>query len=670
MESGVKKSPMFADDEHRLVVEQFEEFADGTITSRRQQDKCRQYRDGDQYTEDERKILAKRGQPCITDNKIEDKCDTLLGIEKNQRTDPKCYPRNPSEEDEQGAEAATDGLRFVADQCTYKTSVRKPAADNLIVEGICAGQVIVEKKRGQAPKVLMEHIRRDRAYYDIHSLKDDFTDKTYCGYFTWMDSKVAEEDWPEKVDVLEQSIGATSKSGPDAALDDKPRYSLSSGKRKRVQVFYHYFLKKGKWHEAVWCRGGWLEEPKPCVYKDEFGQPACCMEIQALKRKGDDGSPYGAVPRYLDLQDEHNKRRSKMLHLLNAKRIKMRRGAVSAANGGLTKLRAEIHKPDGVIEIDGDPADLVVEDNLAEAEGQWRLLQQTDVALSQTGPNSALGGTSGDLSGVAKARDQQAGQLPISPLFDALDAWELRMYRQAWNRIRQYWTAPMWIRVTDDEEKIRFVGFNQPILMGDQLAKAAAQDPQFQKLPPEEQRGIIQEIARRPEAQQQALDDKTGKPMAKNKVGELDVDIIVDRGQDVITVQQEEFAQLAEIAKGRPEIPFDVIVEMSQLRPTTKKRVLERMKGGNDPLAAQQAQFQQMMQQLQLLITKATARKTEAEAAKAEAGAAKDQAAAEETHVDTAVKVATFTSPQPADPNAAPGTPTAAPAAKPSVSVN
>jgi hypothetical protein len=155
--------------------------------------------------------------------------------------------------------------------------------------------------------------------------------------------------------------------------------------------------------------------------------------------------------------------------------------------------------------------------------------------------------------------------------------------------------------------------------------------------------------------------------MKKNDVGEMDVDIIIDRGQDVVTVQQEEFAQLAEIAKGRPEIPFDVLVEMSQLRSTTKKKVLERMKGANDPLAKQQAQFQQMMQQLQLLITQATARKTEAEAAKAEAGAQKDLAAAQESHIDASVKVAQFTTPQP-DPNT--GEPGAKPAAKTQVSVN
>lgn len=667
MEGGVtgdKDAPKFEDHDHQLLVQQFEEFADGTIASRTLQEKCRKYRDGDQYTEDERKALKKRNQPCITDNKIEDKCDTLLGVEKQMRTDPKAFPRNPSQEDEQSADAATDALRYVADQCTYKTSVRKPAADNLMVEGICAGQVIVEKKRGQAPLVLMEHIRRDRVFYDIHSLKDDFSDKTYCGYFTWMDAKIAEEDWPDKADVLENSVGSTSKSGPDESLDDKPRYALVSGKRKRVQIFYHYFLKKGKWHEAVWCRGGWLEKPKPCHYKDKYGQPDCCMEIQALKRKGADGSPYGSVPRYLDLQDEHNKRRSKMLHLLTAKRIKMRKGVVEDIN----KMRIEVHKPDGVIEINGAPEDVAIEDNLAEAEGQWRLLQQTDQALSQTGPNSAIAGTSGDLSGVAKARDQQAGQLPISPLFDALDAWELRMYRQAWCRVRQFWNGPMWVRVTDDEEKLKWVGLNQPVLMGDMLAKQAASDPQFQQLQPEEQRSIIQEIASRPQAREQMLDDRTGRPMRSNDVGEMDVDIIIDRGQDVVTLQQEEFGILAKIAEGRPEIPFDVIVEMSQLRPTTKKRVLERMKGGNDPLAAQQAQFQQMMQQLQLLITQATARKTNAEADKAEAGAVKDRATAAESTVDAAIKTATYTSPQPAEGAAAEGGKPAA--AKTSVSVN
>lgn len=620
------------DELHQLVMQQFEEYADGTIDSRTLAEKCRDYRDGKQWTEAEQEVLRKRKQPCITDNKIQDKCDTLLGIEKQMRTDPKAYPRNPTTTDEKSAEAATDALRFVADQNVYKQTCRKNAADNLMVEGLCAGQVIIEKRKGQPPKVCMEHIRWDRVYYDIRSLSDDFSDKTYCGYFTWMDFEQAKEDWPNAVDALEQSFTGESATGPDKSLDDKPRFVMTVRERKRVQVFTHYFKRRGKWWYGRFCKGGWLEKPKASTYKDEYGEPDCCIELQALYRDAE-GNPYGSVQRYLDLQDEHNKRRSKMLHLLNAKRIIAPKGAFEG-EGGIAKARAELHKPDGVVEHTPG-MEVKIEDNLAEADAQFLLMQQTDLALSQTGPNSALAGTSGNISGIAKARDQQAGQLPISPLFEALDTWEMRMYRQVWCRIRQYWTAEMWVRITDDEDKLKFVPLNQPILVGDKLAEQAAQNPEFQQMPPEEQRAIIQEIAARPEAQQPMLGDD-GRPMKRNDVAVIDVDIIIDRGQDTVTVQQEEFSQLAEIAKGRPEIPFDVLVEMSQLRSTTKKKVVDRLKGDNDPAAQMQAQWQQMMQQLQGMLMEAQVRRENA-------AAAKDEAATVESQVDASVKVAEFT---------------------------
>lgn len=620
------------DDTHRMLMEQFREYADGTIDCRKLAEKCRDYRDGNQYTAEEREILKKRKQPCITDNKIQDKCDTLLGMEKSMRTDPKAYPRNPDDGD--AADAATDALRFVAEECNYKRTARKPAADNLMVEGVCAGQVIVEKCPGSYPRVCIEHIRWDRLFYDVHSLRDDFEDKNYCGEFTWMDFDEAALEWADAKDALDSSFLDSNASGPDRAFDDKPRFVLTVRRRKRVQVFSHYFKQKGKWMFATWVKGGWLDKPKVSTYKDQYGQPTCPIEMQALYRDSN-GAPYGAVQRYLDLQDEHNKRRSKMLHLLNAKRIIVQQGTVD----NIAKVRAEVHKPDGVVEVKGPIGEsMKVEDNLAESEGQWRLLQQTDAALSATGPNAALAGVSGDLSGVAKARDQQAGQLLTTPLFDALDAWELKLYRQAWSRIRQFWTAPMWVRVTDDPNRLKFVGLNQPITNGDQLAQQAGQDPRFQQMAPEDQQAIIHTIAQHPLSPQQAMHPQTGKPMRKNDVAQMDVDIIIDRGQDVITVQQEEFAQLAEIAKGRPEIPFSVLIQMSQLRQDTKRTVLESLQG-NSPqeqqAKAQQAQFQQMMAQLEAALKQADVMKAQAQAAQA-------QAAAAESHIDAAVKTATF----------------------------
>ena len=77
----------FEDDDHQVVVQQFEEFADSVSTTGAQDlwQKCRNYRDGKQYTDEEIAVLKKRKQPIITDNKIQDKCDTLLGMEKQMR---------------------------------------------------------------------------------------------------------------------------------------------------------------------------------------------------------------------------------------------------------------------------------------------------------------------------------------------------------------------------------------------------------------------------------------------------------------------------------------------------------------------------------------------------------------------------------------------------------
>lgn len=638
------------DPDLRMLRLQFEEYVDGSVPARALAEKCRDYFDGKQLTDDELKALKKRKQPAIVDNKIRDKCETLLGIEKQQRTDPKAYPRTP--QDDSASEVATDTLRYIADCSHYHETTRKPAANNLIIEGVCGGQIIIEKRRGGPPKICMEHIRWDRLFYDIRSLRDDFEDKNYCGYFTWMDSEDILTMWEGAQDVLDQSAASESGSsevGPDKSHDDKPRMYVTVVRgRKRIQVFSHYFKKKGRWWFATWCKGGFLDKPKVSTYKNDEGEPDCCIELQALYRDSD-GQPYGVVSRYLDLQDEHNKRRSKMLHLLHTKRMVVIEGVFKDIN----EARAEINKPDGVVIVPTDDVSKAfrVDDNLKEADAQFVLMQQTDAALSQTGPNAALAGTSGQISGIAKARDQQAGQLPISPLFDALDYWEMRMYRHCWNRARQFWKGEMFIRITDDEDKVRFVGLNQTTTQGEYLAEKAKSDPQFQALPEQDQVGVIQEIANRPEAQQ---------PFKKNEVAQMDMDIIIERGEDVVNVQQEEFAMLSEIAKSKPEVSFDILIEMSQLRSETKKRVLDKLSGANDPMKAQLAKLQAQMQQLQAALAEANVRKTNAQAAQAEAAAAESQ-------VDAAVKVAEFTSPQ-ADP--ATGQPGKPAASKTSIAVN
>ncbi len=66
------------------------------------------------------------------------------------------------------------------------------------------------------------------------------------------------------------------------------------------------------------------------------------------------------------------------------------------------------------------------------------------------------------IQGRALLARQQSGLIELGNLYGALEDWELRVYRQMWSRAKQFWKAPQWIRVTDDENAPKFVGLNMP----------------------------------------------------------------------------------------------------------------------------------------------------------------------------------------------------------------
>lgn len=95
------------------LVQWVESAEDEGSAMRERSERDRDYYDGRQLTEQEASELRKRNQPVIAFNMIKGKIDYLLGLEKNQRTDPKAFPRNPDDED--SAKAATDSIRYVCD---------------------------------------------------------------------------------------------------------------------------------------------------------------------------------------------------------------------------------------------------------------------------------------------------------------------------------------------------------------------------------------------------------------------------------------------------------------------------------------------------------------------------------------------------------------------------
>lgn len=617
MESSVKETK--SDDLLGNYRRQFSEFVDNSLDERGDGELHRDFYDGKQWTQDEIATLKSRGQPIITDNKIKDKVEYMEGVERKTRTDPKAFPRTPQHE--QDADVATDAIRYVFDKNRFP-AIKSAVFQNLLIEGFGGCEVIVDKD--DPKEIVIRKYRWDRLYRDSYSMESDCSDAMYRGIVTWMDEARAKERWPDRVEAIESTMKGASRASGETH-DDKPRWI--DAKRKRVQVFEHYAKEKGTIMRSVWCWGGFLEDPEECPYLDDQGDHEDPMILQSAYVDRE-GKRYGLVARYVSLQEELNKRRSKSLHLLNTKQLIAQKGAFD----DIKEARKELHRPDGVLEPNPG-LEWEIEKNLDLSAAHFQLLMQAEASLSATGPNQALQGNSGSISGRAKELDQQGGALQIGVLFDSIRDWQLRVARAVWNRIRQYWDEEMWIRVTDDEYGIKFVPINKRMTYGELKAE------QLKGQPEEQVRAAVEQIAVDPQAQIPAVDEQ-GQPVLKNPVATLDVDIIIDEAPDVITIQAEEFSKLADLATAGVGIPPDALIEAAQLRSQTKRKILDKMSGKDDPMAQQRAEMQAILEQLNAALAAANVRKTEAQAAQAEA-------AAEESQIDATVKVAEFMTPEP-----------------------
>jgi len=291
------------------------------------------------------------------------------------------------------------------------------------------------------------------------------------------------------------------------------------------------------------------------------------------------------------VQDEINKRRSKALHLMSVRQVRLERGAVEDVN----KTRQELAKPDGVIETTpGMEFEVLKTGDMAAA--QFNLLTEAKMEIDAIGANAAVQGKDKTVqSGIALQRRQQAGQTEIGPLMDVLKYWQYRVFKKVWNRIRQYWKEEKWIRVTDDEQNLRWVGLNKPITRGEQMMQQAQEQMQAQGMVPEQMQQMMQQMM------QQVQQDPLMKEVVstENDIAELDVDIILTEVPDALTAQIEDFQVLGEMVKSGFQMPPLAVIEASPL--SNKDKIIKMMKEGQQIPPEVQKQVDGMKEQLQKL---------------------------------------------------------------------
>lgn len=603
-------------DELAMLKTQFEDFLEWSQDYRDAAKKRRDYRNGIQWTPQERAIQESRGSPVLTFNLLGGKIGAMLGAEIVGRTDPKAIGRNPGM-DEQAASVCTAGLRYATERANWNEE-RSLCRDDYYVEGTGAAEIVVadpDDESDENPEILINHIPWDRQFHDPHSRYKDFRDCTYRGYISYEDEEELLEEFDgdekAKMAILNSTRGGEN-TATDDTHDDAPNDWVSgSGNRRRLRRVVHWYMKKGAWWYAEYVDGGFFDGPRRSPYEDANGVAQCGMVMRSCYVR-DQNERIGIAEDMISPQDEVNKRRSSAMKEMNAFTIIATPGAVEDPE----KARQEVHKSSGYVEK-APNTEFMLLDRQRQFADNLQLLQEAKSQLEAIGPSETLmGNASPDASGKAIERRQRSALLKYGDVLDGARSFELAVYRQVWHRIVQYWSNEQWVRITDDATAPQYLGFNvqEPITLGQLLVERGA-DPR--ELHERVQRGEIS-----PQELNEVVDVRV-----TNRPSELDVDIILDTGPDLRAMREEQLenlmALLGQVGQNLSpnvlQVMLELIVELSPLDGRIKTRFLQAIRPTTEQrqAEAQQASEQQAIQRqavmLEMQQKRASVEKTEAE---------------------------------------------------------
>lgn len=526
-----------------------------------EQREARLYYHGSQWTAPQLKTLKDRGQPPVTTPIFARKMNGFVGLVERLRQDVKAYPRTPKEGE--GADLCTAAIRYGLDEQEW--DAKSPVVTlNGAVDAI--GGIAIELTPGDSGRpddfdVGFDYVETETFFYDPRSFRADFSDARFMGLSKWMDLEDAKAMFPDHADELDALCDGSGEFDIPSDREDK----WFNSALRQIRIVEHWYRRGERWLWAFYTGATILDEGRAFI-QDGKGRDVCRFVMWSAF-VDQDGDRY-SFHRYMkSLVDEINQRGSKALHLLSMRRIKITGGEPP----DIEVLRKEAVRPDGVIVVPTG-MELEFEDAkmLADMRGQLEMRQAAIEALENFGPNPALVGQGVEAkSGKAIQLLQQAGMAELGPFMIGYRGWKIRVYRAIWAAVRQHWTAERWIRVTDAE------GQPQPV----------------------EINGI-----NRDEMGQPIVDPMTGQPQIANRIGALDVDIIIDEGPDTITMMADALETIqGAMANGTP-VPAKAIYELLPVPDSMKKRLIGITDQANQPSPEQQQQVMLQLREMQAKI--------------------------------------------------------------------
>jgi len=585
--------------------EQVESFLDDTDRARDLSQRSRDYYDGNQWSAFEVEKLRQRRQAPIVVNRIRPKVEGLVGLYNLRKTDPKAFPRTKKHED--AAHVVTDALRFVTDNNDFQLT-KLDVAEEFFVEGY-GGVFIAVRDTPRGVEIQLNHIPWDRIYFDPHSRRKDFKDARFMGLWMWMDDDQAMDTFGLSEDKVKEL--QTTTSDAENTTEDRPKWT-GSEEEHRVRIAIHFHIEKSIWKMTIFSGETTIRKTQDSPFVDEDGIPINPIELVSANIDRNNNR-YGEVAGFISQQDEINHRRSKFLHFNSSRQTFGNQTAIQDVRAA----KIELAKPDGHLEIlagaeFGKDFGLMGTQDLSTA--QFSLYLDAKAELDSVSFNAQLAGErqSGELSGKAIGKLQEAGTIELNRQYALLGGWEKRVYDQIWFRVKQFWNEEKWIRVTDDQDNLRWVGLNSQVT-AETLLQENMED-ESAPLESRQQNALILQLL--VETQNPRLQEVIE---TRNKPAELDVDIIIEQSFDVINIQQEQFEMLMQFGD-KSGVSFIDLIELSQIR-------------GKDDLIAKIEKRQQAAQ-----ATPQAQQAAQLEVAEKTVDIGKTQAQTENIKADTVVK--------------------------------
>jgi len=325
------------------------------------------YYEGNQWTEKEKRELEELGQPAIVINHIWSKVNSLIGLLLQQEPTIKCLPRGKN--DAQVSAVATSIIRYVLDVNAVDTAYTEVFTD-MLTTGIGWLDVRTTSLLTYDP-ILVEYVPFDEVLFDPIAKQPDLRDARFVARLRWIEEDLLVANYPE----AERKI---KKLKFDAMSSDSNIFGIEhpyDSERNLVLTTEMQYKTYGE-KEVLW--DGLQAEPYNPVLHQELVATGLYevrrMRIPVVRKalfigdelledselpflfnqftlvpfiayKGTSGMPIGIVEIVKDVQDEINKRRSKVLHYLSAKRVLAEEGAIADPRQFIEELR----RPDGVL---------------------------------------------------------------------------------------------------------------------------------------------------------------------------------------------------------------------------------------------------------------------------------------------------------------------------------